>query len=458
MTMYDIMVLQGPNNTWASAEGVSSAGDYVAGESFNRQLAVPVGVIWRAGRIEFSRDNLRLWAVNSRGVAVGVDSSRDHAPVVPVLVQADPREVQDLTAAVGSGSVPTDINDTGGVCGENHNTGKSFRYVSQVHPVLQTIDPLPGMTGTWARAINDKHQVVGDSTSASIPMRAFLYDDGTSKDLGTGHAMDLNNDGLICGLVGDPAPGEPNYLPALWDANNPSRPAEEIPLPAGFTGGEAWGINNSGTVVGECQTKSGMRSAFISYPSDDVKRRKGQDLNELITDRDWQLERALSINDSGQIIGYGTYLGQERTDFLLEPERHGPPPVLPFAEIVIPESFEVVVGRALVGGSGWVISLKGGRPPQPVPPPEQAWLGLTAAKRDALMGLVLDELARSIPDAATRERVQTELLDGVQASLARLRQSVAARPAARPELAPLTKAELFEHLARRFVGPRGQAR
>jgi hypothetical protein len=35
MTMYDIMVLQGPNNTWASAEGVSSAGDYVAGQAWN---------------------------------------------------------------------------------------------------------------------------------------------------------------------------------------------------------------------------------------------------------------------------------------------------------------------------------------------------------------------------------------------------------------------------------------
>lgn len=108
--------------------------------------------------------------------------------------------------------------------------------------------------------------------------------------------------------------------------------------------------------------------------------------------------------------------------------------------------FDQPVGNLIVGGSGWI--MRPGQPPIPAPPPG-GWGPISADTRAALMGLVLDELAKYLPDAATRGTVRAELLDDVQASVNRLRQSVAERPVAHTE-APVMKTRILEALARRF--------
>jgi len=53
-----------------------------------------------------------------------------------------------------------------------------------------------------------------------------------------------------------------------------------------------------------------------------------------------------------------------------------------------------------------------------------------------LMGLVLNELARYLPDAATREAVRIELLDGVRAHVELLRNSAGEDSIERTEATP----------------------
>jgi hypothetical protein len=90
--------------------------------------------------------------------------------------------------------------------------------------------------------------------------------------------------------------------------------------------------------------------------------------------------------------------------------------------------FDRPIGNLIVGGSGWI--LQPGKPPIPVPPPG-GWGQIDADTSDALTALVLNELARNMTDAPTRQQMRTELLDSVQASLGRLRGSVAANQTAR---------------------------
>ena len=87
----------------------------------------------------------------------------------------------------------------------------------------------------------------------------------------------------------------------------------------------AYGINNSGQVVGESNSSNGSR-AFLWQDNTMV------DINSFLPENSgWVLENATDINDSGQIVGYGYYNGQTRA-FLLSPDL---PPVPEPATIVL---------------------------------------------------------------------------------------------------------------------------
>jgi|GEM_PF-5676824 len=51
---------------------------------------------------------------------------------------------------------------------------------------------------------------------------------------------------------------------------------------------------------------------------------------------------------------------------------------------------------------------------------ERAWASLPAAKRDALIGLALDELAQRLDDAAARKAIRRPILDAVRKQVERM--------------------------------------
>jgi probable HAF family extracellular repeat protein len=86
---------------------------------------------------------------------------------------------------------------------------------------------------------------------------------------------------------------------------------------SGYTQSWAYGINNSGQIVGYCAAWDEYKedAAFLYTNGTMVK------LNSLLTGASavgWDLRVAYSINDSGQIVGYGVknYLGH---GFILTP-------------------------------------------------------------------------------------------------------------------------------------------
>lgn len=87
----------------------------------------------------------------------------------------------------------------------------------------------------------------------------------------------------------------------------------------GGTVGNALDINEQNQIVGTSTTASGVPHAFVSDGGSLL------DLNNLLFNPSgWELQQATSINDLGQIVGYGLYTDnngvQQTRAFILEPQ------------------------------------------------------------------------------------------------------------------------------------------
>ena len=219
------------------------------------------------------------------------------------------------------GSGMTDLGTFGGGTSEAYsinNLGQVVGYadtatVGYDHAFLYT--PGSGLTdlGTlggaksWASCINNAGQIVGGAQKASGDRRAFLYKPGSGMmDLGTlggpeGWANGINDAGQVVGSTGSHAflytPGS-----GMTDLGT-----------LGGASSRAYGINDLGQVVGSAYT--GSKYLPCLYSGGAVK-----DLNSLIDPASgWTLSEAMSINDGGQIAGYGLNPSGQWEAFLLTP-------------------------------------------------------------------------------------------------------------------------------------------
>lgn len=168
-------------------------------------------------------------------------------------------------------TIASSINNIGQVVGESWGgwgTGGPFLWQNGV---MTKINQLPSRGGKFGISnINDQGQMVGWlrlGGSGSVA-RAFLRNNGVIKDLGT--------------LPGD-------------------------------TSSSASKINNLGQVIG-ASSRLGSRSRPFLYSNGVMV-----DLSSLILPNSgWVLESVSDINDAGQIVGTGTFLGRSRA-FLLTP-------------------------------------------------------------------------------------------------------------------------------------------
>ncbi len=296
---------------------------------------VPLGVLPGTGTNNFSRG----YAVNDDSVVVGEsDNNTSFAFVYENGVMSG------LLRLAGDNfrGVSNDINNSGVIVGSSSNGTASrptiwtFDGVTYVAADLGTIRGTPTSTGR-AWAINDAGDVVGLSHNIDGTSQATLWSGGTITNLtslGDGlrfsQAFGLNGTGLVVGssstgqtvgqLIGTTS-GTGITRAFVWHDGH----MHEL-LPVNFyapgnTGtttnyhSVAMDVNDAGIVVGNSQRIAGSAERATIWFDETAL-----DLNSLIpTGSGWTLRSAEGINQSGDIVGSGSFGGFTRA-FLLVPE------------------------------------------------------------------------------------------------------------------------------------------
>jgi probable HAF family extracellular repeat protein len=285
-------------------------------------------------------------AINNAGQVVG--NSTTLAGVYPHAFLYSEGMMQDLGTLGGdSCSWAYSINDSAQVTGFSANSvagggGHVFAYSGGMMQDLGTF----GGAAAIGYGINDAGQIVGWFSVGNGNSHGFLYSNGTMQDLGSGCASAINSAGQIVGQhnisegpngighayiycggvmqdIGELLNSNDSYAVAI---NNIGQVVGTYSVGSGldaeypaflYCNGtmqdlgllSPLGMNNLGQVVGNIYISDGPNSIehAILYSNGVMT-----DLNDLLPPGSgWTLNEATAINDSGQIVGYGTFNGQE---------------------------------------------------------------------------------------------------------------------------------------------------
>jgi probable HAF family extracellular repeat protein len=195
----------------------------------------------------------------------------------------------DLGPLGGTASVARAINDRGQVVGESTiNSGENHAFIWE-NGRMRDLGLFPGDLFAAASDINNRGQVVG-AGAADFSPHALLWENGRVIDLGGtfSQAFAINNRGQIVGVTSGGA--------ALWQNGVLHNLAS---LSGG--GSEAFDINDKGVIVGYSTTATGESHAVMWTDGGIV------DLGTLPGD---DFSQALAINSQGQIVGTSSNISQ----------------------------------------------------------------------------------------------------------------------------------------------------
>jgi probable HAF family extracellular repeat protein len=314
LSYYSLLDLGPASSITSQANGLNAWGD-VAGMGTNAlrnrdAMIYDAGVAQDIGTLGGIYGNAR--GINDSGVVVG-DSNLAGDLETHAFLYADDT-MTDLGTLGGTKSRASAINNAGLIVGRSTTAQNlythAFLYTDDVMTDLGTL----GGVNSQANAINNAGLIVGGSFTANWKFHAFQYTDGVMTDLGTlggtySEAFGVNDDGLVVGqskLAGDTASHAFLYTDGdMTDLGT-----------LGGTTSRADCINVDGAIVGTADTRLYGSHAFLY--SDGVM----TDLNTLLNPDDssnWSLTEATSINQFGQIVGYGVNGDGFQHAFLLAP-------------------------------------------------------------------------------------------------------------------------------------------
>ncbi len=177
--------------------------------------------------------------------------------------------------------------------------GTQTRYTSDAYP-------------SYAAGVNDSGQIVGrstrwDNTSPDYIWRATLWNSTSPnspiqlESLGgsqtMGEAFGINNSGQIVGTSGHYYDGD--LRATLWSSANPSSPQELVALAGAGMNSWAGSINNNGQIVGESISAEGWSNPTLWNSSNPNTPEMLEALGGMGYGG-W----ARSINNNGQIVGF----------------------------------------------------------------------------------------------------------------------------------------------------------
>ena len=231
----------------------------------------------------------------------------------------------------GNNATGGGINNRGQIVGQSEtpNLDPCSPAFLQVEAVIwqdgqvQELPPLAGDADGGAGAINDNGEAVGFTGCVTGDVHAILWQHGTPIDLGnlggvTGNfPSDINNRGEVVGqsdLLGD------TLHHAFLRQNGIMTDLGSLP---GLPTSVANGINSNGEVVGFSQDANGDDSSSVAV----LWENGGMtNLNTVIpAGSPLFLMEALSINDRGQIAGFGRLANGEHRGFVLTPREANAP-------------------------------------------------------------------------------------------------------------------------------------
>lgn len=266
-------------------------------------------------------------AVNAEGCAVGWGQTSALAPIYLEVWATGSCAYNGIfmTSLGGSSTQGRAVNASGQIAGTSQiagdNTAPFHGFLMKLGVVGMTdLAPLAGGTRSAAFGLNDSGLVVGSSASASSAQRAVKWESPAATDLGTlpggttsteSVATAVNAGGVIVGWSIDPSTSQTHAV--KWTAGA----IADLGVIAGGGWSEAHAVNTAGDVVGWSRGADFFPHAVLWRGTTLI------DLNSRIPAGSlWTLNKAYGINDSGQIVGVGRFGGMDRA-FLLTPV---PPP------------------------------------------------------------------------------------------------------------------------------------
>jgi probable HAF family extracellular repeat protein len=287
------------------------------------------GILTNLGTLPGSNNFSRGYALNDRGVVVGESDNN-----FPRAFRAENGVLTDIGTLGGSSAVAHDINNQGDIVGAASN-GQASRPFLYRDGLMQDLGTLSGTLNSSGRAwaVNERGDVVGVSRfdDANFRSHATLWRGGvpgSATDLGSlvdstffSQAFAVNNLLQIVGesVVGTTSSGSSIYNAFLWEDGT----MRNLGTLAGFRHSRANDINDAGLIVGHV-------SGFYNFPTIDgraVLWESGTllDLNTVLpTGSGWILRTAEGINAYGDIVGFGSFQGQVRGYMLQAVPEPGP--------------------------------------------------------------------------------------------------------------------------------------